>query len=54
MKNTKPFAFAAANKNQVKQEKKWQADNKAATAGCSGPWARGDHRWLGRDNGIWC
>lgn len=53
MKNTKPFAFAAANKNTVKQDKKWKATDKAATAGCSGPWARADTRWA-RDNGIWC
>ncbi|MBD1584798.1 hypothetical protein [Pseudoalteromonas sp. S16_S37] len=53
MKNVKPFAFNSANKNEVKNEKKWQTNNKAATAGCSGPWARGDSRW-GRDNGIWC
>lgn len=53
MKNTKPFAFAAANKNTVKQDKKWKATDKAATAGCTGPWARGDTQWA-RDNGIWC
>lgn len=54
MNNTKPFAFAAANKNIVKQDKKWKAKDKAAIAGCSGPWARADSRWHGRDAGMYC
>ncbi len=54
MKNVKPFAFAAANKNIVKQDKKWKATDQAAIAGCSGPWARGPSRWHGRDSGVYC
>ena len=49
------FAFKLAENNQsVKSEDKWQANKKVATAGCSGPWARADHRYRGRDQGIWC
>lgn len=53
MKNNKSVFFAAkvADKKQVKQ---WKADKKDATAGCSGPWARANSRWFGRDNGMYC
>lgn len=52
-KNNKVFAFKAAEKNEVKQDKKWKSNSKTSTAGCSGPWARGSGPW-GRDSGIWC
>lgn len=51
----KLFAFQVAGKKaSVKTESKWKARDGVATAGCSGPDARGHHRWYGRDNGIWC
>jgi hypothetical protein len=52
---TKLFAFKLANKTQeVKPATQWKTRDGVATAGCSGPDARGDHRWYGRDRGIWC
>jgi hypothetical protein len=52
---TKLFAFKLANKTQeVKPATQWKTRDGVATAGCSGPDARGDHRWYGRDQGIWC
>jgi hypothetical protein len=54
-KETKLFAFKLANKAQeVKPATQWKTRDGVATAGCSGPDARGDHRWYGRDQGIWC
>ncbi len=51
---TKLFAFKLAENNQkAKSDTKWQAREDVATAGCSGPWARGSSRW-GRDQGMWC
>lgn len=58
MKNqveTKLFAFKLAQKNQdVKPDAKWKARDGVATAGCSGPWARGTDRYGQKDNGIYC
>lgn len=52
---TKLFAFKLANKTQeVKPATQWKTRDGVATAGCSGPDARGDHRWYGSDRGIWC
>ncbi len=48
------FALKAAQKKDVKSIKKWSVENKATTAGCSGPWARADDYWRGRDAGMWC
>ncbi|MCV2885680.1 hypothetical protein OE749_13360 [Aestuariibacter sp. AA17] len=48
------FAQRVATKSEVKMDKKWKASKKPAIAGCSGPDARGNSRWGGRDNGIWC
>lgn len=51
-KESKTFAFKLANKSE--KSKKWQARDGVATAGCSGPDARGTDRYWGRDQGIWC
>ncbi len=56
MKNqNKTFAFKLAQQNEsMKKEQKWEARSDVATAGCSGPWARGHHRWYGADQGMYC
>jgi len=52
---TKLFAFQLAEKTEKKSTKeKWTARKGVATAGCSGPDARGSHRYYGSDQGIWC
>lgn len=51
-KESKTFAFKLAS--NAEKSKKWQARDGVATAGCSGPWARGNDRWRGRDQGIFC
>ncbi|WP_199611621.1 hypothetical protein [Flocculibacter collagenilyticus] len=50
----KLFAFKVADKNKETKEKKWQARETVAVAGCSGPWTRADRRRGGDDQGMWC
>ncbi|CUI09573.1 hypothetical protein LXA47_06710 [Massilia sp. P8910] len=58
MKNqngVKTFAFKLADKKakEAKPAPQWKAREGVSSAGCSGPYARGD-RWPGHDNGIYC
>ncbi len=54
-KESKTFAFKLAEKaDKSKANSKWKARDGVSVAGCSGPDARGNDRYWGRDNGIWC